>query len=221
MIQQAQGFMQRFRSSAVGHSWMIRAQHGVLRIVSLAFSLVSAHAIRWFFSPLDSVDIFQPAITWILAVGFGILGYFVSRGLAYRMMNRERFWSYALIVILVEFVEIFCNLSEALATIHRSDWMQGFNPTVQALLTVLTCIVWSCVPLISIGLAVVDMDLEREKRGMVGQPKMAGPGPSLGSVGGSRMGPAPMPAYPGSSLPPQPGYGPANGNRPFAGAGRP
>ena len=222
MFQQAQGFMQRFRGSAAGHSWLIRAQHGMLRTVSLAFSLVSAHAIRWFFSPLDSVDVFQPTITWVLAAGFGILGYFVSRGLAYRMMNRERFWSYALIVLLVEFVEIFCNLSEALATIHRSDWMQGFNPSIQMLLTVLTCVVWSCVPLISIGLAVVDMDLEREKRGMVGQPKMAGPGP-MGSVGVPRMGPgpAPMPVYPGSSMAPQPGYGPVNGNRPFAGAARP
>ncbi len=44
------------------------------------FSLASAHAIRWFFTPLDKVDPLQPTITVMIALGFGLLGYFVSRG---------------------------------------------------------------------------------------------------------------------------------------------
>ena len=75
------------------------------------------------------------------------------------------------LLLLVEFVEVFCNLAEALATVHQSIWMHGYPDAVQTVLTVMTCVVWSCVPLISIGLAVVDMDLERERRGMVPQPK--------------------------------------------------
>ena len=222
-MQQAGQFMQRFGGVKNGHSLTIRMQHGVLRVVSLLFSLASAHAILWFFSPLDSVDLLQPVITAALACGFGILGYFVSRGLAYRMMNKERFWSYAMIVLLVEFVEIFCNLSEALATIHRSDWMGGYSATVQTFLTVLTCIVWSCVPLISIGLAVVDMDLEREKRGMIAAPKNAPLMPGFGGQGGAPRpsfpaGPQPSATYP--QAPARPGYGPAvngAGAGPFAG----
>ena len=70
--------------------WVRRLEHGVLRVVSLGFSMASAHAIRWFFAPLDGVDALQPAITWMIALGFGLLGYFVSRGLAHRLMNRER-----------------------------------------------------------------------------------------------------------------------------------
>ena len=78
-----------------GHQhWIRRMEHGVLRVVSLGFSLASAHAIRWFFAPLDRVDVLQPVITWVIAMGFGLLGYFVSRGLAHRLMNRERVRAY-------------------------------------------------------------------------------------------------------------------------------
>src|SRR5256885_16339883 len=100
-------FMQRV---VAGHgTWVRRFEHLVLRLVALAFSLASAHAIRWFFAPLDGVDTMQPAITWTVAIGFGVLGYFVSRGLAHRMMNKERIRAYAPICIIVELVEIFCN----------------------------------------------------------------------------------------------------------------
>jgi len=40
--------------------WVRRVEHLVLRLVSLGFSLASAHAIRWFFAPLDGVDALQP-----------------------------------------------------------------------------------------------------------------------------------------------------------------
>src|SRR5260221_12876961 len=85
--------------------WVRQVEHMVLRVVSLAFSLASAHAIRWFFAPLDGIDALQPLITWMIAGGFGILGYIVSRGLAHRLMNKERIRAYAPICAVVEVVE--------------------------------------------------------------------------------------------------------------------
>ncbi len=135
----------------------------MLRVVSLAFSLGSAHAIRWFFAPLDPVDKFQPAITWMIAIGFGVLGYFVSRGLAHRMMNRESIWAYAPICLLVEFVEIFCNYALAAAVIQNATWLASAPHAQRTVLTFMTYAVLSVIPLVSLLLAVVDMDLERKK----------------------------------------------------------
>ncbi len=148
--------------------WVRRVEHFVLRVVSLAFSLGSAHAIRWFFAPLDGVDVLQPFITWMIAIGFGVLGYFVSRGLAHRLMNKERIRAYAPICFVVELVEIFCNYALAAAVIQRARWLDA-TPTPQHLtLTVLTYVVLSIIPLVSVLLAVVDMDLERSKHGGMG-----------------------------------------------------
>src|SRR5688500_7609558 len=96
-----------------GRMMMREMEHVVLRLVSLGFSLGSAHAIRWFFSPLDHADELQPIITWVIAGGFGVLGYFLSRGLAHRIMNKEPMWAYIPICLVVEFVEIFCNFALA------------------------------------------------------------------------------------------------------------
>src|SRR5215467_627897 len=145
--------------------WVRRFEHLVLRLVSLAFSLASAHAIRWFFAPLDGVDVPQPAITWTVAVGFGVLGYFVSRGLAHRLMNRERIRAYAPICLVVEVVEIFCNYALAAAVIQRATWLDAVPHTQRVALTMLTYVVLSIIPLVSLLLAVVDMDLERSKHG--------------------------------------------------------
>src|SRR5947209_19388319 len=110
-----QGLAQQ-RQGHVPHNWVRRFEHLVLRVVSLFFSLASAHAIRWFFAPLDRVDVLQPVITWVIAMGFGLLGYFVSRGLAYRLMNRERVRAYVPICVVVELGEVVCN--DALAAPH-------------------------------------------------------------------------------------------------------
>jgi hypothetical protein len=156
-----------FFQQAVGGEqvWVRRVEHLVLRLVSLGFSLASAHAIRWFFAPLDGVDALQPAITWTIAIGFGVLGYFVSRGLALRLMNRERIRAYAPICLVVEVVEIFCNHALAAAVIQRADWLQAVPLVQRSTLTVLTYVVLSIIPLVSLLLAVVDMDLERSKVG--------------------------------------------------------
>src|SRR5256714_15671538 len=106
-----------FFQQAVGGEqvWVRRVEHLVLRLVSLGFSMASAHAIRWFFAPLDGVDALQPAITWMIALGFGLLGYFVSRGLAHRLMNRGRFRAYAPSCVVVEVAELFWSYATAAA----------------------------------------------------------------------------------------------------------
>src|SRR2546425_13188539 len=124
--------MQLFRQAASQGVWIRRVEHLVLRIVALGFSLASAHAIRWFFAPLDGVDVLQPAITWAIAIGFGVLGYFVSRGLAHRLMNRERIRAYAPICLVVELVEIFCNYALAAAVIQRARWLEATPPAQHA-----------------------------------------------------------------------------------------
>jgi hypothetical protein len=155
--------MQTLRGQEV---WVRKVEHIVLRVVSLGFSLASAHAIRWFFAPLDGIDTLQPIITWMVAGGFGILGYIVSRGLAHRLMNRERIRAYAPICAVVEIVEIFCNYALAAAVIQRATWLRVIPADQRSLLTGLTYLVLSIIPLVSLLLAVVDMDMERSKRGV-------------------------------------------------------
>ncbi|GLV57523.1 hypothetical protein KDH_43590 [Dictyobacter sp. S3.2.2.5] len=148
-------------------AWIRSAEHVVLRMVSFVFSIVSAHAIRWIFSPLDTTtgaDLLQPYVTWAAAAGFGILGYFVSRGLAYRLMQKEPFWAYIPICLVVELVEIFANYAQAADVILHADWIHSAPAGQQGVLVVATYIVLSIVPLASVFLAVVDMDLERNKQ---------------------------------------------------------
>jgi hypothetical protein len=181
----------QFSQSVRGHGghgvWVRRVEHFVLRVVSLGFSLASAHAIRWFFAPLDGVDALQPVITWTVAAGFGILGYIVSRGLAHRLMNKERIRAYAPICLVVEVVEIFCNYALAAAVIQRATWLQEVPVMQRTFLTDFTYLVLSIIPLVSVLLAVVDMDLERSKLqgafgGGVGRPILGnGRGPSFAS----------------------------------------
>ena len=116
-------------------AWVVRGQHFVLRTVSLMFSLASAHAIRWFFTPLDRVDPLQPTITVMIALGFGLLGYFVSRGLVHRLMNKQSIRSYLPICVVVELVEIFCNYMMAAVMIQGATWLQATPPGQRAILT--------------------------------------------------------------------------------------
>lgn len=158
-------FVQRAMNGGGQRVWVRRMEHVVLRVVSLAFSLASAHAIRWFFAPLDGIDSLQPIITWVIALGFGLLGYFVSRGLAHRLMNHERIRAYAPICLIVEVVEIFCNYALAAAVIQRASWLSEVPGAQRSFLTDATYVVLSIIPLVSLLLAVVDMDMERSKHG--------------------------------------------------------
>lgn len=170
----------------VQQHWVRRMEHVVLRVVSLGFSLASAHAIRWFFAPLDRVDVLQPTITWVVAMGFGLLGYFVSRGLAHRLMNRERIRAYLPIVVVVEVVEVVCNYALAAGVIQQATWLATIPTGQRSLLTGATYMVLSIIPLVSVLLAVVDMDLER-KQGEAGASLVR-----LGGVGGQAATRAPV-----------------------------
>jgi hypothetical protein len=157
------------RFAAVGSgSWIRVAEHGILRVVSLAFSLASAYAIRVFFAPLDAADPGEKVITWVIAAGFGVLGYVVSRGLVHRMMQKESIWAYAPICFLVELVDISCNYVLAASVVREAWWLNAVPENQRGVLTAITYVVLSAIPLVSLFLAVVDMDLERSKHGGAG-----------------------------------------------------
>lgn len=160
--------MMRRLVGAGADSWVRVAEHAILRVVSLAFSLASAYAIRVFFAPLDAADPGERVITWIVAAGFGVLGYVVSRGLVHRMMQKESIWAYAPICFLVELVDISCNYVLAASVVREAWWLSAVPENQRGVLTAITYVVLSAIPLVSIFLAVVDMDLERSKHGGVG-----------------------------------------------------
>jgi hypothetical protein len=68
-------------------NWVKETEHVVFRLVSLILSAASAYAVRWFFEPLDVGDPVHYVLWWLVAIGFGLLGFYLSRGIAYRMMN--------------------------------------------------------------------------------------------------------------------------------------
>jgi len=188
----------------VKHSnWIRRVEHTVLRLASFVFSLVSAHAILWFFSALNHVDRLQPFVTWGIAIGFGVLGYFVSRGLAHRLLNKEPVRAYIFICGVFELVEVVCNYAMAAVAVQWITWLGIVPSTQRAILTFLTYVVLSIIPVVTVMLAWVDMDLERAKQGY-----------EVRGFGGYQPGAA------------APAYAPLAGARPAggmfgAGAGRP
>lgn len=177
-----------------GGSWVRDAEHAVMRFVSLGFSLASAHAIRWFFAPMDHADVLQPYITWGVAISFGVLGFFVSRGIAHRMMQKEPVWLYIPICLVVEIVEIFCNFALAASVVQNATWLSTVPPGMHDALIYATYLVLSIVPLVSILLAVVDMDMERRR-----QSGWSGHGPA------PKNAPKSAPSW-GSASQPQAGY---------------
>jgi hypothetical protein len=90
-------------------NWVKETEHMVFRLVSLILSAASAYAVRWFFEPLDVGDPVHYVLWWLVAIGFGLLGFYLSRGIAYRMMNKESIWLYAPLFVFIEFFEILCN----------------------------------------------------------------------------------------------------------------
>jgi hypothetical protein len=158
---------ERKKGTRVKHhtNWVRRFEHTVLRIASFVFSIVSAHAILWFFSALNHIDHLQPYVTWGIAVGFGVLGYFVSRGLAHRLLNKEPVRAYIFICGVFELVEVVCNYAMAAVAVQWITWL-GLVPAAQRnILTFLTYVVLSIIPVVTVMLAWVDMDLERAKQG--------------------------------------------------------
>lgn len=146
-----------------GGAWIREVEPVILRVISLGLSAASAHAIRWLFSSLDQVDVFQPIIGWMVAICFAGLGYIVSRGLSHRMMNKESVWLYLPVCLFVEFVEIFANYVLAASVVVHMTWLSAVPDAQRLILTVMTYVMLSIIPMISLSLAVVDMDVERKR----------------------------------------------------------
>lgn len=154
-------------------SWIRECEHYVLRVLSVVFSAVSAHAILWFYSSMDKVvdtsDPLQPYVKWGLAIGFTALGYFISRGLVHRMLNKEPIKVYMAICLFLELVEFSANFSQAAVSIHSVDWLHLFSGPLFLVLQAMVFLVMPITPLFTLALAVVDMDLDRAKQGYVVQ----------------------------------------------------
>lgn len=168
--------------SKTSQSWIRQCEHLVLRVLSVLFSAVSAHAILWFYSSMDHVvdtsDPLQPYVKWGLALGFTALGYFVSRGLVHRLLNRERIRVYLVISLLLELVEISANFAQGAVSIRAIDWLHLFSGPIYTVLVVMVYLVMPIVPLFTIALAVVDMDMDRAKQGYAVRGFGASPAPS-------------------------------------------
>jgi hypothetical protein len=100
---------------------------------------------------------------FVVAMGFAVAGYFLSRNIAYRMMSGEMVWAYLPVCIVVEFVEIFCNYVVGVSALHLEDFLQGIPVGQHALILLIGRIVVSSIPAMTLFLAVAHMDLERRK----------------------------------------------------------
>lgn len=159
-----------FRGMVQGRgNWVRDSEHIVLRLVSLAFSIGSAYAVRWFFEPLDAGDPIHYYLWWVVAAGFGLLGFYLSRSLMHRMMGKEPIWAYAPIFLLVEFFEILCNYAKAVSAVAGGNvsWVIHAPVGQQGAMIFLTYVGWSILPLVSPAMAVADMDMTRRRNGEV------------------------------------------------------
>lgn len=182
-------------------NWVHEIQHVVFRIVSVIFSAGSAYSIYWFFSVLNGNDSVQLMFTLSICIGFVVLGYFVTRGLAHRLMNKQRVYAYLFIGFLYLFVEVVCNYGHALAHYQDVRWIQQLQGSPREFFSSLMPVVLSILPLFNVALAWIDMDLMREKQGG-----------AFGSVSapavpkGAKAGPMPASGAPTTHLGPQAAY---------------
>jgi len=185
---------------AAGSTWIVQMEHWDLRFVSFVVALGSAFAIQQVESLLGNVGPLETAAGWMFAFSAGVLGYFLSRALAYRLMQKEAIWLYLPLCLLVEFVEVVCNYIVAVRAIHGADWVKDLPSDQRGTIVLLLYGVLSVIPLFTIFLAVADMDLERKKghmlsaRGMPQPPSQwsgatAAPksNQSLGGAGGQQQ----------------------------------
>ena len=143
-------------------TWVLKVEHGLLRVVSLVFSFGSAYAIAQVFAPHNG-DMVRLAVDIAIAAGFGVLGYFLSRSIAYRLMQGQNVWAYIPICLVVELVEIFCNYVMGVSEVPHAEWLQAIPLIQRPVITIGAYVVLSIIPAVTLFLAVADMDLERRK----------------------------------------------------------
>lgn len=227
-------------TKARGGSWVRKIEHWAVRFFSLVFSVVTAHAIWWFFSSaLNWLDQYQWMVTLLMAVGFAGLGFIISRGLSHRLQRKEPLGVVVLIVAVFELVEVGACFAQAAVSISHIDWLTAFQGGMHGFLTFLCYLLLPIVPFFTIALAWFDMDLDREKTGEKPAPtpksdkkaKQA-PATAAASFGVPAANPlAPTHGYrgplPGTSSQPQSAYpimsppmGTQQGQAPFFGLNR-
>ena len=149
-----------------GGNWVRKAEHGIVRIGSLALSIVSGHAVYWFFSAMDGVDAIEPYMTWVTAAAIGLLGYVILRALTHRLLHKEKVYVYIPLCFILMGVETVSNFMKAVVGVHNDHWLAFCPAPLVQPMTYATYVVLSIMPAFTVFLAYVDMDLERAKQGV-------------------------------------------------------
>jgi hypothetical protein len=119
----------------------------------------------------------------------------------HRMMAKEPVWAYVPVFVLVEFFEVLCNYAKAVSAVSAGNvsWVVHAPPSQQGVMTILTYVGWSILPLVSPSMAVADMDMTRRRNGEVAQQHAGaasrpaasiapGPAPKMGGYQGGYQG---------------------------------
>ena len=179
------------KPSAKGRgNWVRQAEHGIVRIGSLALSVVSGHAVYWFFSAMNGVDAIEPYMTWVTAAAIGLLGYVILRALTHRLLHREKVYVYIPLCFILMGVETVSNFMKAVVGVHNDHWLVLCPTPLVVPMTYATYVVLSIMPAFTVFLAYVDMDLERAKQVV---------GSAVSAFAGNK---APMAVAPASALKP-------------------
>ena len=147
-----------------GGNWVRQAEHSIVRIGSLALSVVSGHAVYWLFSAMDGVDKIEPYMTWLTAAAIGLLGYVILRALTHRLLHHEKVWVYIPLCFILIGVETVANFMKAVVGVHDDKWLALCPHPLIVPMTYATYVVLSIMPAFTVFLAYVDMDLERAKQ---------------------------------------------------------
>lgn len=201
-------------------NWVRQGEHAIVRLGSLALSIVSGHAIYWFYSSMNGVDRFEPAMTVMTAVAIGLLGYVILRALTHRLLHRERIWVYIPLCFTLVAVETVANFMKAVVGVHDDHWLVFVPHVMLGFMTIATYVVLSIMPAFTVFLAYVDMDLERAKHSTAVTPMM-----TQGQASGKPVAPVipmttqtpNMPKTPSPSQYPTQAFGTAPGVAPTAG----
>jgi hypothetical protein len=145
------------------HAWVMRIDDVFFHVISLIFSGGSAYAIWQIFTLHHAGDIGASIKGGVLSVAFGMCGYFLSRYIAYRFMVGESVLLYVPVCLVVEFVEIYCNYVVGISDLGLDAFLQDIPADQHALLILLGRIVVSCIPAMTLFLAVAHMDLQKRR----------------------------------------------------------
>ena len=189
MMQQAVAKPARMK----GGNWVRQAEHGIVRIGSLALSVVSGHAVYWFFSAMNGVDAIEPYMTWVTAAAIGLLGYVILRALTHRLLHKEKVYVYIPLCFILMGVETVSNFMKAVVGVHNDHWLVLCPTPLVLPMTYATYVVLSIMPAFTVFLAYVDMDLERAKHAV---------GSAVSALVGNKAPTPVAPVVPASALKP-------------------